>query len=711
MEPFRLPIGTVIAQDFEVLSPLSEGGMGAVYVVHQRSTDRKRALKVMHPELLTNEVLRSRFHQEAQISGKIDSRHVVEVLAAGIERLRHGTTTIDVPWLVMELLKGRDLASVLEKRRSLPLNESLYILRELCDAIGAAHRVGVVHRDIKPANVFLTEQGGKADPFIKVLDFGIAKLVSTSLTTHPQMLGTPEWMAPEQTQSGDVIGPPTDVWAIGLLAFRLLTGFSYWLSLAKPKISLRELLLEAVAGATLPASQRAHELGFTGQLPPGFDAWFASCVDRLPSRRFADADTAFSAISDWSIPTPDTAKTVSVSERSPSVLHPGNVFAGDYRVLASQWQDVLGSVYKVEQIAGRTQCSLRILPAGFLNIDPQQTLAVAPLRIPGSVLTLGSGVHGRQPWLAFEFQRETLSIRVAREGLCDAADVGVAIESLCQTLAAAHSAGVVHRALSPHSISLPTLHRPGQPWHLLVSDFRLARRVAGLGRPTSSGTAATVDSQSMMDLWAWIAPEGIDDANGAGNPAEDIWSLGLIAYWLLTGQSYFTTVMRGGTLLSLIAEMLRGASVPASVRAREHGRDEALFAGFDAWFARCLDPTPANRFSSVQEAGQAFAALLTSGRHDNQNRQVLRDVRTDVRDPARPGTSSPLKRRPPAVEQPGNHTETLDFPEHRPGDPTRHTERASKLDHIVGLSWKIATGALLLCLLILLLIGVQTCGS
>jgi serine/threonine protein kinase len=717
MEPFRLALGTVIGQDFEVVRPLSEGGMGAVYIAYQRSTDRQRALKIMHPELIANRELRSRFRQEAQISGKIASRHVVEVLVAGIDRVPQGSSMIEVPWLVMELLKGRDLASLLAQRGALPAREVRHILTELCDALGAAHRVGVVHRDIKPANIFLAEQGGAAVPIVKVLDFGISKLLSASLTTHPQMLGTPEWMAPEQTQSGAAIVPATDVWAIGLLAFRLLSGLPYWRSLTQPKISLRELLLETLAGAERSASERARELGFSGPLPTGFDTWFARCVHRVPGLRYADADEAVSALTDWEIPSPDASNTAAASRHSPAVLHPGNLLGGKYRVLSLQWQDVLGPVYKVEQVHSHAQCSLRLLAPSVQELELQECLALSRLQLTGTAPVVGVGMHNGQPWVCIELQRETLAARAARSGPITLRKAAPLIESICSTLETAHAAGIVHRALSPHSLMLPLGQKPDQPLHVLISDFRLARRVASLGTAVSSGTATTMSSQELIDLWTWIAPEEIDDAAGPGHPTADIWSFALVAYWLLAGHHYFTTIARGGTLLALMAEVMRGASVPASARARTQGREEPLPAGFDAWFARCLSPSAADRYRNIKDAGQALLSLVADSCPSIPG--SLGSPSTDDGLGALPTPPGPLKRPTPAVALAGpsaaerlairrNEVGSL---ERTPASGSNHPERAGNLDRIVGLSWKLSLGALILCVLVIFMISIQTCGS
>ncbi len=284
-----LAAGTVFAEDYRILRPLSSGGMGAVYVALQLSTERERALKVMLPELVGDGDLRRRFAQEAKIGARIASEHVVEVVGAGID------VASGAPWLAMELLEGEDLGSHLEAAGPLSLAEVQEILEQLAHALGAAHAEHVVHRDLKPENIFLAETRRARSRFVvKVLDFGIAKLVNQARTSATAAIGTPLWMAPEQTQANAPVTPAADVWAMGLLAFRMLVGKHYWRSAAASETSAMMLLREMMMDPLVPASERAAELG--GVAPPeGFDGWFARCVAREPGERFPEARSLYEA--------------------------------------------------------------------------------------------------------------------------------------------------------------------------------------------------------------------------------------------------------------------------------------------------------------------------------------------------------------------------------------------------------------------------------
>jgi serine/threonine protein kinase len=291
MSVLLLTKGAIFAGDYEIVGLLAEGGMGAVYVARQLSTGKERALKVIQPQFLSDDRTRDRFTREARAASHVNSEHVIEVVSAGID------APTGMPWLAMELLRGEDLDSFNERLGPLPWTQVLEIFRQLCHGLAAAHVTGLVHRDLKPENVFLATARRVGVPFtVKILDFGIAKIVHETKRDVTDAVGTPTWMAPEQTEAGKAITPATDVWALGLIAFRLLTGVPYWHSANAPDVSAMAILREVVFDPMEPASTRARTLGSTVELSPAFDAWFAKCVVRDPSERLQNATAALSGL-------------------------------------------------------------------------------------------------------------------------------------------------------------------------------------------------------------------------------------------------------------------------------------------------------------------------------------------------------------------------------------------------------------------------------
>ena len=274
--------GTVFAGDYRIVRPLSEGGMGSVFVVEQLSTGAQRALKLMRREIVMDPAMRDRFLLEARVGSKIASDHVVQVLAAGVDQAS------GAPWLVMEFLVGEELEARVKQRGPMPPREVAEVARQMSHALAAAHAVGVVHRDLKPGNLFLAASRTAGAAFsLKVLDFGIAKIIEEAQSSGTMGLGTPLWMAPEQTERKGYVGPGTDIWALGLITFYMLTGKIFWLAASESNTGIQMLLRELLIEPIVAPSRRAAEFGVGHLIPPGFDAWFLRCVERDPARREA----------------------------------------------------------------------------------------------------------------------------------------------------------------------------------------------------------------------------------------------------------------------------------------------------------------------------------------------------------------------------------------------------------------------------------------
>ena len=272
----QLRPGDVFAGRYAVVRLIRAGGMGAVYEVEDSATRRHRALKLMHPSLVQSAESRMRFQREVFIGAALETEHVVEVLDAGLDQQSQ------VPYLTMELLKGEELGDRLERVGRLGPDEVVSILTQVGRALDKAHGKGIVHRDLKPENIFLTfREDGTIKA--KILDFGIAKLVEDGVRTNAtQAAGTPLYMAPEQTDRQSHVSPATDVWALGLVTYRMLVGTSYWQGDSLQQL-YRQILMDPI---TSPV-QRAAQNGV--QLPPSFDHWFARVVARNPQERFQQA--------------------------------------------------------------------------------------------------------------------------------------------------------------------------------------------------------------------------------------------------------------------------------------------------------------------------------------------------------------------------------------------------------------------------------------
>ena len=277
----ELGSGKVFHGRYEVVRCISAGGMGAVYEVVHLETKRRRALKVMLPSIVRDAGMRGRFRQEAQITAEVESDHIVETFDAGVD------PETGAPFLVMEMLRGEDLAHHLHAAGPMPPSEVLGVLHQLGRALEATHARGIVHRDLKPENLFLAVRGDDP-PRLKVLDFGIAKVVaqSTQAQGGTQSLGTPLYMAPEQLEGAEVSGR-TDLFAVGHIAFTLLAGRPYWTEEAESIAGILPLVARIARGPEEPASKRAARMGVI--LPAAFDGWFTKATAHAPGDRFQRA--------------------------------------------------------------------------------------------------------------------------------------------------------------------------------------------------------------------------------------------------------------------------------------------------------------------------------------------------------------------------------------------------------------------------------------
>ncbi|HEX9241432.1 MAG TPA: serine/threonine-protein kinase [Anaeromyxobacter sp.] len=212
-------VGRVLGDRYRVLSRLGEGGMGTVYLCEHAVLGRRYAVKVLRPELGGDPELAERFRNEAIAASRIGGENVVDVVDFGAER--DGAL-----YYVMEALDGRSLGAIVAEEGPLDVARALGLLEQVCRALGAAHARGVVHRDVKPDNVFVVRRPDGTE-LVKVIDFGVSQVSLDDgrerLTRAGAIIGTPEYMAPEQA-AGEPVDQRADVYALGVLAYELLTA-------------------------------------------------------------------------------------------------------------------------------------------------------------------------------------------------------------------------------------------------------------------------------------------------------------------------------------------------------------------------------------------------------------------------------------------------------------------------------------------------------
>ena len=263
--------GTLFANKYVIESQLGGGAAGVVLSATHQELRQRVAIKVLRD---AGPVSSERMIREARAAIALHSEHVVRVMDVG----RDG----DHVYLVMEQLEGSDLATVLRQRGPLPIAEGVDYVLQACAGVAEAHARGVVHRDLKPSNLFLTRRAD-GSPLVKVLDFGISKSsdseqeAEASLTGPAEVLGSPMYMSPEQVRGAKLVDHRTDIWALGVVVFRLLSG----------KAPFGAGMTVGSALASVVADEPVALREVQPDAPKELEAIVRRCLAKAPDERFA----------------------------------------------------------------------------------------------------------------------------------------------------------------------------------------------------------------------------------------------------------------------------------------------------------------------------------------------------------------------------------------------------------------------------------------
>jgi len=282
-----LLVGSVLADRYRVLGPLGSGGMGKVYRVEHLTLHKEMACKLLHPELSRLDEVSRRFEREAEAAARLDHPHIVSVTD-------FGRTSDGQLFLVMELLEGPSLAEVLRPTGgdATPMSaaRALPIFRQILKALGAAHEAQIVHRDLKPENIVLVVRDGQPD-FVKIIDFGIAKLDSKTdsgapLTQAGVVFGTPEYLSPEQAL-GEEADLRADLYAAGVMLYEMLTGHRPFEAESRVQILSMHLTKQASLMRTIaPAAA----------IPRGLEPVVRRAMEKQRADRYPDAKAFLQAL-------------------------------------------------------------------------------------------------------------------------------------------------------------------------------------------------------------------------------------------------------------------------------------------------------------------------------------------------------------------------------------------------------------------------------
>jgi serine/threonine protein kinase len=373
-------IGQMVAERYQILSLIGEGGMGRVYLAEHVRMGRKSAVKVINPALATTADAISRFNREAANACKINHPNVAQVYDFG--EMADGTL-----YLAMEFVDGETLDAIVSREGSLPPARAAQITKQVADALYAAHHLDIVHRDLKPENVMVARHLDGSD-WVKVVDFGIAKTVqrdgrgSQTVTMTGVSLGTPEYMSPEQL-AGETLDHRTDIYSLGLVLFNMLTG-----DLPYPKVTSKETLVRRLTSRprTLadlrpdvvwpPALQGALDRALATEAAERFDN--VGEFGRAVVRAVESADA--SAVATATVPPPRTA--------APNPLPPGDARLGRsmIRRRAVPWAVatavVLAAVVLAANLSTRHNATMVMDDSGMGTMSFDTSVSIAAPSIP-----------------------------------------------------------------------------------------------------------------------------------------------------------------------------------------------------------------------------------------------------------------------------------------------------------------------------------------
>jgi eukaryotic-like serine/threonine-protein kinase len=290
--------GELLAGRYRIETVLGEGGMGVVVAATHMQLGKRVAVKILRPQLASDEEQSARFSREAHAGVRLTGEHSVHVLDVG--QLEDGT-----PYMVMEFLVGADLGEVLTQRRKLTPADAVDYILQATEGIAEAHAHGIIHRDVKPQNLFLTHRAD-GSPLIKVLDFGLNKDVDNdkSLTKSRTIFGSPYYMSPEQMKASRDVDARTDIWALGACLYELVVG--------EPPFEA-----PTVAELTIKVLQETPVLPHLREpaVPEGLSTVILLCLERDPSRRFPDVRALAAALEPFA-----SARARGAAERVASIF-------------------------------------------------------------------------------------------------------------------------------------------------------------------------------------------------------------------------------------------------------------------------------------------------------------------------------------------------------------------------------------------------------
>jgi serine/threonine-protein kinase len=594
--------GTILDEKYLVIEKLGQGGMGAVYRARHKLLERDVAVKVIAPQLAQDPSFKVRFFREAKIAIEFVHRHAVPVREFGLTR-------DGLYYMTMDFSTGRSLRSVLEKEGPLEPARAARILRMVLEALAEAHRKKIVHRDLKPDNIMVEDQGG--EDFVKVLDFGLAKLIADgesgpSLASGEAIIGTPAYMSPEQA-CGEEVDHRADLYSCGIVLYQLLTG-----KLPFQAASTRQIIMKQVSSPPPPFASVRPDL----VLPDGLEAVVMKALAKERGDRFQTAEQFHYALERYAGEKIDLSGAARPSVPGGASLLPLDAASGAtqeisgsltgltidrYKIVAPIAEGGMGAVYRAVHELMHRECAFKVMK-GDLAKDPEvlsrfqrEAQVSAKFKHPSAVEIYDFGRMGDN---MFFMAMELVKGRQLSERIAESRPKGMPLKDvveiawqLLDVLGAAHKTGIVHRDLKPENIML---QQAGDwPNQVKVLDFGIAKL------QDVKGEAGKFKTQvgSFFGTPQYASPEQC--GGEAVDARSDLYSTGIIIYEMLTGALPFVSVTAGGYLAQHM--------VAAPRRMSEANPEASVPAAVEEVVLRALEKKREKRFQTAQEFLEALS--------------------------------------------------------------------------------------------------------
>ena len=497
--------GSTLAGRYEILKMLGEGGMGTVYKAKDRELDRLVALKVIRPEYANHPETIRRFKQELILARQVTHRNVIRIFDLGIAD--------SFKFITMDYVEGRDLSKILSDKGKFSVSDGCEIVRQICSGLEAAHSEGVVHRDLKPQNIMLDAQGR-----VFLMDFGLARSMElVGMTRTGALIGTPTYMSPEQAR-GEKADVRTDVFALGVIFYELLTGKRPY----KDEPMMATLVRRTKELATPPSQ-------VDSSIPEPISDIVMKCLQIKTDLRYQSAEEI---LRDLNLILPaQSSSGQSASMLGPQAFSSGSFFGPRYRIESLLGEGGMGKVYKAQDGELRRTVALKLVRPELAS-DPssmdrlKQEILLASKVSHKNILRIHDlGDVGGLKFISMAFvDGRDLHQIISAEGQLPVPRAVRITRQLCLALEAAHSEGVIHRDLKPQNVLVD------QEDQVFVSDFGLAKSLeVHASMMTSTG--------EVNGTPRYMSPEQVE--SGPVDHRSDLYSLGLILYEMVTADLPF----------------------------------------------------------------------------------------------------------------------------------------------------------------------------